>query len=130
MMEKYYNKINELKELKNVKIKENQINSYNKEISLLKEKQNLLYDDFINNYNHKKNSLDFKLKNKISQVEERNKKEIQHLNKNKTINNKNIKNKDILILEKKINLYKKLGFYIKAEETEKELKEEKNKLII
>ena len=49
MMKKYYDKINELKELKNITIKNNQINSYNKEISLLKEKQKYLYDDFINN---------------------------------------------------------------------------------
>ena len=46
MMEKYFNKINELKKLKNITITKNQIDSYNKEISLLKEKQKFLYDDF------------------------------------------------------------------------------------
>ena len=77
MMEKYYNKIKELNELKDIKIKNNKINSYNKEISLLKEKQKFLYDDFINNYNNKKVVLDFKYKCKIDQEKSDNKKEIQ-----------------------------------------------------
>ena len=82
MMKKYYDKINELKELKNITIKNNQINSYNKEISLLKEKQKYLYDDFINNYNNKKDELDLKYKNKIAQAKDKNKIEIQNLNRN------------------------------------------------
>ena len=90
-MKKYYDKINELKEIKNITIKNNQINSYNKEISLLKEIKKYLYDDFINNYNNKKDELNFKYKNKIAQAKDKNKIEIQNLNRknNNTINNKN-----------------------------------------
>lgn len=130
MMKKYYDKINELKELKNITIKNNQINSYNKEISLLKEKQKYLYDDFINNYNNKKDELDFKYKNKIAQAKDKNKIEIQNLNRNNnnTINNKHSKNSKILNLEKNISLSKKLKLYEKEKECLEEIKKEKNKL--
>lgn len=130
MMGKYYNKIKELNELKDIKIKNNKINSYNKEISLLKEKQKFLYDDFINNYNNKKVVLDFKYKCKIDQEKSDNKKEIQIEEKNTNINrNKNLKNKKILILEKKYKTFTKLNLYQKALDTKNEIKKEKDLLI-
>ena len=129
MMEKYFNKINELKKLKNITITKNQIDSYNKEISLLKEKQKFLYDDFIINYNNQKEDIDFKYKNKIDLINDKNKKEKSNLNNDKKIINKNNKNKKILILERNIGIYLKLNLYLKAKEAQEEIKKEKNKLI-
>ena len=128
-MKKYYDKINELKELRKIKIKNNQIDSYNKEISLLKEKQKFLYDDFINNYNIQREDLDFRYKNKIAQAKDKSKKEIENLNKNNNLINKKIsKNSKILILEKNISLSKKLKLDEKVEESLEEIKKEKIKL--
>ena len=127
-MKKFYDKINELKELKNIKIKNNQIHSYNKEISLLKEKQKYLYDDFINKHKNAKDELDFKFSNKIAQVKNNNKKEIKNLNKGDVFLNKNFKNKKILILEKNLSLCEKLNLDEKAEESKEEIKKEKIKL--
>ena len=75
MTEKYYNKMRELKELKDIIIKNNQINSYNKEISILKEKQKFLYDDFIINYNNQKDEINIKFKNKKEEMKDYNKRE-------------------------------------------------------
>ena len=129
MSEKYYNKLKELKELKNIIITNNQKNSYNKEISILKEKQKYLYDDFIINYNNQKNELDFKFKNKIAKMKDCNKEEIQILKKDNSITNQNIKNKKLLIFEKNLSTYLKLNLNENKEEIKEEIKKEKNKLI-
>ena len=129
MTEKYYNKMRELKELKNIIIKNNQINSYNKEIAILKEKQKFIYDDFIINYNNQKDEINFKFENKIAQIKDYNKREIRTLKKRRLINNNDIKNKKILNLEKKLSVYLKLNLYEKIDEIKEEIKKEKNKLI-
>ena len=128
MSEKYYNKLKELKELKNIIIRNNQKNSYNKEISILKEKQKYLYDDFIINYNNEKDELDFKFKNKIAKMKDCNKREIQILKKNNSIANQNVKNKKLLILEKNLSTHLKLNLNENTEEIKEEIKKEKNKL--
>ena len=129
MTEKYYNKMNELKELKKLKIKQNRIKSYNNELSLLKQKQKCLYDELNMNYIEQKNKLDFKYETKIEQIEKNNKKEIVDINNNNLIKNKSIKNKEILILEEKKKYCIKLNLYNKAEITNNEIKQEKNKLL-
>ena len=129
MTEKYYNKMRELKELKNIIIKNNQINSYNKEIAILKEKQKFIYNDFIINYNNQKDEINFKFENKIAQIKDYNKREIRTLKKRRLINNNDIKNKKILNLEKKLSVYLKLNLYEKIDEIKEEIKKEKNKLI-
>ena len=129
MTEKYYNKINELKELKKLKIKQNRIKSYNNELILLKQKQKYLYDDFTINYIEQKNKLDFKYKTKIEQLQQKNKKEIDNINNNELIKNKNKKNKEILILEEKRKNLIKMNLYNKAEMTNDEIKKEKIKLV-
>ena len=129
MSEKYYNKLKELRELKNIIIRNNQKNSYNKEISILKEKQKYLYDDFIINYNNEKDELDFKFKNKIAKMKDSNKREIQILKKNNSIAKQNIKNKKLLIFEKNLSIYLKLNLNENKDEIKEEIKKEKNKLI-
>ena len=129
MAEKYYNKISELKELKELKIKQNRIKSYNNELSLLKHKQKYLYDDFNMNYIEQKNKLNFKYKTKIELLELKNKKEIDNINNNNLIKSKNIKNKQILILEEKKKYLIKLNLYNKAEMINHEINQEKNKLV-
>ena len=129
MSEKYYNKLKELKELKNIIIRNNQKNSYNKEISILKEKQKYLYDDLIINYNNEKDELDFKFKNKIAKMKDCNKREIQILKKNNSIANQNVKNKKLLIFEKNLSIYLKLNLNENKDEIKEEIKKEKNKLI-
>ena len=129
MSEKYYNKLKELKELKNIIIRNNQKNSYNKEISILKEKQKYLYDDFIINYNNEKDELDFKFKNKIAKMKDYNKREIQILKKNNSIAKQKIKNKKLLIFEKNLSIYLKLNLNENKDEIKEDIKKEKNKLI-
>ena len=63
MAQNYYEKMKELEKLKNIQIEKRQNNVYQSELSLLKDKQRDIYNDFILDYHTKKDELELKYQN-------------------------------------------------------------------
>ena len=102
--EKYYNKIKELEELKDIQIQNRRNALYESELELLKDKQRDIYNDFICDYNTKRDELELKYQYIIENVKNKNKEEKKEIYKNNSKKDKELINKNILINKKNINL--------------------------
>lgn len=116
--------------MKDLQIKKRQKESYEKELELLKDKQRVIYNDFIYEFSIKRDELDLNYKNKIEKTNNK------HDNEKKELNQKNLKkeqkliNKKIIILEGKLKKLYKLKLFKEAEKIRSELEIEKRRLNI
>lgn len=116
--------------MKDLQIKKRQKESYEKELELLKDKQRVIYNDFIYEFSIKRDELDLNYKNKIEKTNNK------HDNEKKELNQKNLKkeqkliNKKIIILEDKLKKLYKLKLFKEAEKIRSELEIEKRRLNI
>ena len=116
--------------MKDLQIKKRQKESYEKELELLKDKQRVIYNDFIYEFSIKRDELDLNYKNKIEKTNNK------HDNEKKELNQKNLKkeqkliNKKIIILEDKLKKLCKLKLFKEAEKIRSELEIEKRRLNI
>jgi hypothetical protein len=129
MAKNYYEKMKELEKLKNIQIEKRQNNVYQSELSLLKDKQRDIYNDFILDYHTKKDELELKYQNIFEKSKKMNDAEYKILTeKNSKNNNKQLKSKKLLILEDKKKRLIKMKLLKSAEKIKKEINIEKDKL--
>ena len=129
MAEKYYKKIIELEQLKNIQIQNRQNYVYQSELSLLKDKQRDIYNDFILDYHTKKDELELKYQNILEKSKILQNKEYKTvLAINSKNNNKQLKSKKLLILEDRMRKSIKMKLFQNAEKIKKKIEIEKDKL--
>ena len=129
MAQNYYEKMKELEKLKNIQIEKRKNNIYQSELSLLKDKQRDIYNDFILDYHTKKDELELKYQNILEKSKKMHDAEYKTLTeKNSKNNNKQLNSKKLLILEDKMKRLIKMKLLKSAEKIKKEINIEKDKL--
>ena len=118
----------ELKQLKDLQIKKKQKEIYEKELELLKDKQKDIYNDFICDYNIKRDELELNYQKKMEIINNK------YNNEKKEFNDRNLKkeqkliNKKIVILEDKFKKLCKMKLFKEAEKIRIEIENEKKLL--
>ena len=118
----------ELKQLKDLQIKKRQKEIYEKELEFLKDKQKDIYNDFICDYDIKRDELELNYQKKIEITNNK------YNNEKKEFNNRNLKkeqkliNKKIVILEDKFKKLCKMKLFKEAEKIRIEIENEKKLL--
>ena len=115
----------ELKQLKDLQIKKRQKEIYEKELELLKDKQKDIYNDFICDYDIKRDELELNYQKKMEITNNK------YNNEKKEFNDRNLKkeqkliNKKIVILEDKFKKLCKMKLFEEAEKIRIEIENEK-----
>jgi hypothetical protein len=118
----------ELKQLKDLQIKKRQKEIYEKELELLKDKQKDIYNDFICDYDIKRDELELNYQKKMEITNNK------YNNEKKEFNDRNLKkeqkliNKKIVILEDKFKKLCKMKLFEEAEKIRIEIENEKKLL--
>ena len=118
----------ELKQLKELQIKKRQKEMYEKELELLKDKQKDIYNDFICDYDIKRDELELNYQKKMEIINNK------YNNEKKEFNDRNLKkeqkliNKKIVILEDKFKKLCKMKLFVEAEKIRIEIENEKKLL--
>ena len=118
----------ELKQLKDLQIKKRQKEIYEKELELLKDKQKDIYNDFICDYDIKRDELELNYQKKMEITKNK------YNNEKKEFNDRNLKkeqkliNKKIVILEDKFKKLCKMKLFVEAEKIRIEIENEKKLL--
>ena len=118
----------ELKQLKDLQIKKRQKEIYEKELELLKDKQKDIYNDFICDYDIKRDELELNYQKKMEITKNK------YNNEKKEFNDRNLKkeqkliNKKIVILEDKFKKLCKMKLFKEAEKIRIEIENEKKLL--
>ena len=118
----------ELKQLKDLQIKKRQKEIYEKELELLKDKQKDIYNDFICDYDIKRDELELNYQKKMEITKNK------YNNEKKEFNDRNLKkeqkliNKKIVILEDKFKKLCKMKLFEEAEKIRIEIENEKKLL--
>jgi hypothetical protein len=118
----------ELKQLKDLQIKKRQKEIYEKELELLKDKQKDIYNDFICDYDIKRDELELNYQKKMEIINNK------YNNEKKEFNDRNLKkeqkliNKKIVILEDKFKKLCKMKLFKEAEKIRIEIENEKKLL--
>ena len=113
-----------MKQLKDLQIKKRQKEIYEKELELLKDKQKDIYDDFICDYNIKRDELELNYRKKIEITNKKYNNEKKELNNNLKKEKKLI-NEKIVILEDKLKKLCKMKLFEEAEKIRIEIENEK-----
>ena len=118
----------ELKQLKDLQIKKRQKEIYEKELEFLKDKQKDIYNDFICDYDIKRDELELNYQKKMEIINNK------YNNEKKEFNDRNLKkeqkliNKKIVILEDKFKKLCKMKLFKEAEKIRIEIENEKKLL--
>ena len=113
-----------MKQLKDLQIKKRQKEIYEKELELLKDKQKDIYDDFICDYNIKRDELELNYQKKIEITNKKYNNEKKELNNNLKKEQKLI-NEKIVVLEDKLKKLCKMKLFEEAEKIRIEIENEK-----
>ena len=113
-----------MKQLKDLQIKKRQKEIYEKELELLKDKQKDIYDDFICDYNIKRDELELNYRKKIEITNKKYNNEKKELNNNLKKEQKLI-NEKIVVLEDKLKKLCKMKLFEEAEKIRIEIENEK-----
>lgn len=127
--ETYHNKMIELEHLKNLQIQKRQNNIYDYELTSLKDKQRDIYNDFICDYETKRDEIDLKYQNKIEMIKQKYNEEQKEIKSNISIKEIQLINKKLLVLKDKFKVMLKMELFNEAERIKKEIEIENNKLI-
>ena len=111
-----------------MQIQKNQKDAYEKELELLKDKQRDIYNDFICDYNTKREELEINYNIKIENANKKHNDEKQEINEKSLKNEEKMVNKKILLLEDKMQKLTKMKLFKEAEKIKTELENEKKLL--
>ena len=111
-----------------MQIQKNQKDAYEKELELLKDKQRDIYNDFICDYNTKREELEINYNIKIENANKKHNDEKQEINEKSLKNEDKMVNKKILLLEDKMQKLTKMKLFKEAEKIKTELENEKKLL--
>ena len=111
-----------------MQIQKNQKDAYEKELELLKDKQRDIYNDFICDYNTKREELEINYNIKIENANKKHNDEKQEINEKSLKNEDKMVNKKILLLEDKMQKLTKMKLFKEAEKIKIELENEKKLL--
>lgn len=109
-----------------MQIQKRQKDTYEKELELLKDKQRDIYNDFICDYNNKREELELNYNIKIDNANKKHNDEKIEINEKSLKNEEKLINKKILILEDKLKKLSKMKLFKEAEKIKIELENEKN----
>ena len=113
-----------MKQLKDLQIKKRQKEIYEKELELLKDKQKDIYNDFICDYDIKRDELELNYRKKIEITNKKYNNEKKELNNNLKKEQKLI-NEKIVVLEDKLKKLCKMKLFEEAEKIRIEIENEK-----
>lgn len=106
-------------------MKKRQNEAYERELELLKDKQRDIYNDFICDYNIKRDELELNYKNKIDITNNKHNNEKNEMNKKMIKKEKKLINKKIVILEDKLKKLHKMKLFKEAEKIKIDLEKER-----
>ena len=98
-------------------------------MAALKDKQRDIYNDFICDYDTKRDEIDLKYKNKIEEIKKKFNEEKKEIKNSASKNEIQLINKKLLVLKDKMKRMLKMGLFNDAEGIKKEIEIENNKLI-
>ena len=106
-------------------MKKRQNEAYERELELLKDKQRDIYNDFICDYNIKRDELELNYKNKIDITNNKHNNAKKEMNKKMIKKEKKLINKKIVILEDKLKKLHKMKLFKEAEKIKIDLEKER-----